>query len=260
MKNLHRDQLDKLTTEKAELDIRISSLTQRADNEKREILARYFQDDFSENFKVRIGNEYVEINDFKNNSTILSLYTYTSWNDDNFRLHNSIELSMSSQRYEISNDIILREKRNVIDHYINIAVEYKEDILTDLNNCTSKYNKFIETFKTKRTELFKLIEAQRTVVDSLDKVNLLDNLLTKGINFNRSEFPIRTKLRVKFDHTLSHIVRIAASKVTASGKSADLLVTTHSTYDNIKHIHKVKGVRVSNVELFVNDFKDLIIK
>tara|TARA_R110000868_G_scaffold151653_1_gene376177 strand:+ start:1763 stop:2539 length:777 start_codon:yes stop_codon:yes gene_type:complete len=256
MKNLHRDQLDKYAAESTALNNRVSALTQRANNEKREALSHYFQDGYSENFKVRVSNEYVEINNFEN-SSLLTFYINTSWANGNSRLYNSIELSMSSQRYEISDNPILREKRNVIEHYTNIAGECKEYILADLNNIASKYNKLIETFSTKRKELRELIEAQKRIVDSLDKDKLANELLNKGIKVKLAEYPrSRNVLQAKANYSINNVTSINATKISPSGKSADLIVTTK--HDKTLHTQRVLGVRFSNIERFINNYQDLL--
>lgn len=172
----------------------------------------------------------------------------------------SARISSNGFRYENLSQDILDETQARFE-FMQCAVDYQDDILAEWNFVSDKYDSLMETFYPKEKELRKAYNSQFRDIEQLEQEAMLQRLTSDGVEFKASERGSFPQLEVKWDWSLRNVAGLKVTRTSASGKSADLVVTQRfRDWDNNVEFKEqfVEKVRMDKVNRFLRNYSELI--
>lgn len=254
--------LDQLEGDANKLDNRTHRLRMRKQNEQKLMLGSYFSvsdDKFvcTANSDTRVGLHY----DGDSYGTIVSYELQDRWSRD--KMTDEVASSRvyhNGSTYEKMDESMLDQSQARFE-FMQCAVDHNDDIMAAWNMIEAKYNKLIDTFREAQSSIRKSINEQSRDITSLEKETLTEKLTKEGVKFVKSKdgewisgrLP---ELEVRYNWTISRIKSLKVTRMTASGKSADLEITQKSnrwdneteSYIDTDVTETYKSVRMDNVE------------
>lgn len=201
-------------------------------------------------------------------SSFLDMYVEDQWNSDG-RVYTNFYISNSSFRTsEIEEWVAERFASQA--HYSRIAIDFKDDILAELNQIVAETRKMYKEVHATTGELKEESKKLREEIESIERqarveaLSSKEGLVIKGREVEsywkkgefRTEFP---DLKVKFDCTIRSVRGLRIDKMSASGKSADITVMVKRDQwtqdgsvlrDQIVE-EQIERVRMENIEAFL---------
>ena len=261
--------LEQLEGDANKLDNRTHRLRLRKQNEQKLMLNSFFSvsdDKFvcTANSDTRVGLHY----DGDSYGTIVSYELQDRWSRD--KMTDEVASSRvyhNGSTYEKIDESMLDQSQARFE-FMQCAVDHNDDIMAAWNVIEAKYNKLIDTFREAQSSIRKSINEQSRDITNLEKETLTEKLTKEGVKFVKSKdgewisgrLP---ELEVRYDWTISRIKSLKVTRMTASGKSADLEITQKSNrWDNETESYidtdvtdTYKSVRMDKVETLIRRAK-----
>lgn len=205
-------------------------------------------------------------------SSFLDMYVEDQWDSDG-RVYTNFYISNSSFRTsEIEEWVAERFASQA--HYSRIAIDFKDDILAELNQIVAETRKKYEEVHATTAGLKKESKKLHEEIESIERqaraeaLSSKEGLVLKGRQvesyWKKGEFnTVFPDLKVKFDYTIRSIRGLRIDKMSASGKSADITVMVKRDQwtqdgsvlrDQIVE-EQVERVRMENIEDFLRQNK-----
>lgn len=244
------------------IENRRRALWTRRKNELSRVLAKYFQVS-DDKFSVETDNTRAYlIQAGKGRHWELVTFTVEErWSREEGKDRaESVRISSNGFRYEDLSQSILDETQARLE-FMQCAVDYQDDILAEWNFVSDKYDRLLETFYPKEKELRKAYDSQYRDIEDLEQQAMLDKLKSDGVEFKASERGNLPELEVKWDWSLRNVASLKVTRTTASGKSADLVVTQRfRDWDNNVEFKEqsIEKVRMDKVNRFLRNYSELI--
>lgn len=214
--------LDQLESEANKLDTRTHRLYMRKQNEQKLMLGSYFHVSGDKLECVASSGERVKLTFKDDNYASLVEYNLDqSWSRDE-----NGERAVSSKIYHNGttiNDLdeYAVEQAQARLEFIQCAVDHNDDMIAAWNTIEKKYDKLIDSFRSKKSELRQAINDQYRDINKLEE-EALELKLTKGIKFTRSESGRLPSIDVRWDWEINRLLNLKVLRTSASGKSADI--------------------------------------
>lgn len=261
--------LEQLEGDANKLDNRTHRLRLRKQNEQKLMLNSFFSvsdDKFvcTANSDTRVGLHY----DGDSYGTIVSYELQDRWSRD--KMTDEVASSRvyhNGSTYEKIDESMLDQSQARFE-FMQCAVDHNDDIMAAWNVIEAKYNKLIDTFREAQSSIRKSINEQSRDITNLEKETLTEKLTKEGVKFVKSKdgewisgrLP---ELEVRYDWTISRIKSLKVTRMTASGKSADLEITQKSNrWDNETESYidtdvtdTYKSVRMEKIETLIRRAK-----
>ena len=253
--------LEQLHDEKNGLEDRTHRLRLRKTNEQKLMLKSYFSvsnskfvcntaNDDSVRLKYSGGDSYGDIVTYQ--------LDYNWERDENGERVRTSKIYHNGSTFKDLNENILEESKARFE-FMQCAVDHNDDIIAAWNVIEKKYDDLIATFRDSIYELSQALSSQRTDIIKLEKEALNKKLTGKGVKFVESAQGRLPQLEVRWDWNVSRIKALKIVRTTASGKSADLLITQESnrwdsdteSYVNSPVTDTFTRVRMDKVEALV---------
>ena len=252
--------LNQLKSEKDKLDTRTHKLRMRKQNEQKLMLGSYFSVSNDKYACTATSDTRVSLH-YKEDSygSIVSYELRDNWSRD--EMHDVVESSRvyhNGSTYENIDESILIQSQARFE-FMQCAVDFNDDIIAAWNNIEKKYDKLTATFSDSIYKLSQAISSQSSDITKLEKEALREKLTGKGLKFRESAQGRLPQLEVRWDWNVSRIKALKVVRTTASGKSADLLITQESnrwdsateSYVNSPVTDTFTRVRMDKVEALV---------
>ena len=201
-------------------------------------------------------------------SSFLDIYLEDQWNSDGREYTNFYISNSSFRTNEIEEWVAERFASQA--HYSRIAIDFKDDILAELNQIVREARKMFTSISAPAKELKEESKKLFEEIESIKKQSRIkalsseEGLAIEGRQVEshwkkgefRTEYP---DLKVKFDFTIRSIRGLRIDKMSASGKSADITVKLKRDQwtqdgsvlrDQIIE-EQVERVRMENIESFL---------
>ena len=256
--------LDQFSNDLEKIENRRSALWSRRKNELKRVLQKYFQisdDKFTIEFSDTRAS-LIDINKSRHWSIVEASVRETWSREDDADRGEDLRLSHNGSSYEKVGQWVLDEAQARFE-FMQIAVDYRDDILAEWNFVASKYDKLMQPFYSKERELRKAYNNQLKDIKALEDQAMMSKLTTDGVEFSKDERGNLPELEVKWDWTLRNVASLKVTRTTPSGKSADLVVTQKFRNWNTEGVEVreefVEKVRMDKVNKFLR-YNDELIK
>jgi hypothetical protein len=183
--------------------------------------------------------------DFSYDKELMTLRLSENWREKGFKdITTSVYSTSSNDNWEL-------ERLIVVGQVANILLDYKDDILAELNGYTEMFSKkYSKAFK-----LLKQCESDISILASEKNETYLDEakslLNGEGLNFDGDK---KGTIDLRWDWTIRGITSAKILSKTISGKSANIEITTHG--DNPRTFEKV---RMSNIDTLLWQYRDYVL-
>lgn len=164
-------------------------------------------------------------------NNFLTIYVDDRWNKDDSKTYNKLYINNYSFRTdEMAEWIVERFEKQA--HYTRIAVDFQDDILAEMNQINSDATQIMIEIAKPAKELRKEAREIREEISVIKKEARLKALMSEeglafeGIERERfgSKFLEFPDFKAKFDWTIPSVRSIKVTRITPSGKSADVTV------------------------------------
>ena len=255
--------LDQISNDLEKIENRRSALWSRRKNELKRVLQKYFQIS-DDKFTIEFSDTRASLIDINKGRhwSIVEATVKENWSreDDAYR-GEDLRLSHNGSSYENIGDWVLYEAQIRLE-FMQIAVDHRDDIIAEWNSVSDKYENFMSSIYPKERELRKAYNSQAKDINTLKEEAILNRLTSDGIEFSKDERGNLPELEVKWDWTLRNIASLKVTRTTASGKSADLVITQKfrnwDTNGTLVREEFVEKVRMDKVNKFLRYNKELI--
>jgi hypothetical protein len=226
--------LEQLQDEKNGLENRTHRLRLRKSNEQKLMLSSYFNVS-NDKFVCNTANDDRVRLQYADDSygDIVSYQLDYNWErDENGERVRTSKIYHNGSTFKDLDETILEQSKARFE-FMQCAVDFNDDIIAAWNVIEKKYDDLIATFRDSIYELSQSISAQNSDIIKLEKEALREKLTGKGLKFTESAQGRLPQLEVRWDWNVSRIKALKVVRTTASGKSADLLITQESNrWDN----------------------------
>lgn len=251
--------LDQLQAEKNGLDNRTYALYKRKQNEQRLMLESYFT----------LPNKKFACNATDTTARLVladdrhgSLVEYVL--NDRWSKTESGERVEDSKLYhngttinEFDESVI--EKAQARLDFMQVAIDFNDDIIAHWNTIERKYDRLIDTFFQPKQDLMEAIHCQEKDIEKLEQEALTELLTTTGVEFTKSNGGRLPELEVRWDWSISRIKKLKVTRFSTSGKSADIEVVVSSNrwddkkdaYVNFDEKRSFESVRFDKIKRLI---------
>lgn len=252
--------LEQLHDEKNGLEDRTHRLRLRKSNEQKLMLSSYFNVS-NDKFVVNTANDdrvRLQYADDPYGDIVSYQLDYNWERDENGERVRTSKIYHNGSTFKDIDETILEQSKARFE-FMQCAVDFNDDIIAAWNVIEKKYDDLIATFRDNIYELSKAISSQSSDINKLEKEALREKLTGKGLKFTESAQGRLPQLEVRWDWNVSRIRALKVVRTTASGKSADLLITQESnrwdndteSYVNTPVTDTFTRVRMDKVEALV---------
>lgn len=259
---------EELRTQLNVLESRSRSLSIRRRQELKRVWAKYFSpigDDV-----IEFNHQGIEVKTPDSKWSFMQLWSRSEWVEGgDYEEITDIEVVVSrfdgSTKSSDGQWIVDRFDR--ISKYSQMLVDFKDDIMAELNSVEERYGKF----QYHMYELRKPVREEHNMIDvkisEIEKEETIKKLTTEGIELVQPEeekdkyWSNGPRIDLKFNWSMSNVDKLKVTKMSASGKSCDVEVHTSSYYgkDGVPALFE-KRVRFENVQDFINNYRKWIVK
>ena len=221
--------LDQLTTEKNTLDNRVYRLYNRKKNEQKLMLESYFTIP-NKKFTCNANDttaRLVPVDD-KWGGLVEYVLDYSWVRDERGERVTNTKLYHNGTTIKNFDESAIEQAQARLD-FMQVAVDFNDDIIAHWNTIEKKYDVYIESFDKKRDELNEAIHSQERDIAQLEQEALTELLTTKGVEFIETKGGTLPHLEVRWDWDIGRIKKLKVTRFTPSGKSADIEVFVSST-------------------------------
>lgn len=183
--------------------------------------------------------------DYTYDKELLTLRLSEDWKGGGFKdITTSVYSTSANDNWEL-------ERLITVGQVANILLDFKEDILAELNAYTTKfskkYNKAYQLVKQCQSDISKLAsEKNQTYLDEAKSLLNGDGLIFDGDK--------KGSIDLRWDWTVRGITSAKILSKTASGKSANIKVSTYGQEPKV-----YDKVRMSNVEALLWQYRDFVL-
>ena len=232
--------LDQLTTERNILDNRVYRLYNRKKNEQKLMLESYFTIP-NKKYTCNANDTTARLvpADDKYGSLVEYVLDYSWIRDERGERVTDSKLYHNGTTIKEMDESVIEKAQARLD-FMQIAVDFNDDIIAHWNTIEKKYDMYIDSFSKNRDELNEAIHSQERDIAKLEQEALTELLTTKGVEFVESKGGRLPSLEVRWDWDVSRIKKLKVTRFSASGKSADIEVVVNSTRWDDKFDNYVK--------------------
>jgi hypothetical protein len=221
---------------------------------------KYFFPDLDEDITLEVSGEYVYFKrkhpDYSYPKEVL-----------NFSLRGESYRDTSKSKIETSfystsdNSIFELERMVLIGKVGGVVLDFSDDIIANWNCVVEQFEVPLKRVNKKVWALESELRDHGSEIDNLERANRKTQLLSEGIKFGKAEsWRDRVELDVRWNWTVKGIRGVKVTKVTPSGKSYNLTLTTErerynektEKYEEFLDDLNVQNVRADKVEHMVN--------
>jgi len=226
--------LEQLHDEKNGLETRTHKLRLRKSNEQKLMLKSYFSVS-NDKFVCNTANDdsvRLKYADDPYGDIVSYQLDYNWERDENGERVRTSKIYHNGSTFKDIDESILEQSKARFE-FMQCAVDFNDDIIAAWNVIEKKYDNLIATFRDNIYDLSQAISSQSSDITKLEKEALREKLTGKGLKFIESAQGRLPQLEVRWDWNVSRIKALKVVRTTASGKSADLLITQESNrWDN----------------------------
>jgi len=226
--------LDQLQVEKQDLDNRTWRLYKRKQSEQMLMLESYFTIP-NKKFACKVSDTTARLVYADDQYGAIVEYVLNDrWSRDEGaeRVQDSKVYHNGTTHKDLDESVIEQAQARL--DFMQVAVDFNDDIIAHWNAIEKKYDRLVDSFFTAKEELHKAISDQQRDIEKLEKETLKELLTTSGVEFtaNGGRLP---ELEVRWDWNINRIKKLKVTRLTPSGKSADVeLLVKSNRWDNDK--------------------------
>lgn len=257
--------LDQISNDLEKVENRRNALWRRRKQELARVFEKFFSvsdSKFTVDFTdLRASLRYTDNNRY---SSIVEAVIDEKWSrEDDTERGEDLKLFFNGSSYVQIGDWVLDEAQARFE-FMQCAVDYRDDILAEWNFVSEKYEKLMSSFWSEEKQLRSAYNKQQNDISKIKEENMLSKLTSDGVEFSKSERGHLPALDVRFDWTLRNVSGLKVTRTTASGKSADIVVTQRfrdwsTDGDQLKE-QLVEKVRMDKISRFIRNNEELIVK
>jgi len=221
--------LDQLNTEKNVLDNRTYRLYSRKKNEQKLMLESYFTIP-NKKFACNANDTSARLvlADDKYGGLVEYVLDYQWVRDENGDRVTESKLYHNGTTIRDLDESVIEKAQARLD-FMQVAIDFNDDIIAHWNTIERKYDRLIDSFSKAKDELMTAIHSQERDIANLEQEALTELLTTKGVEFVKSNGGRLPSLEVRWDWDVSRIKKLKVTRFTPSGKSADIEVVVGSS-------------------------------
>jgi hypothetical protein len=260
-----RDQIEKLVDA---IDGALQKIYDKEKEQLADVLARYFTPEKGDEIEFSHSSVNVRRKGQDRYNSFLDLYLNDEWTE-NGRVFTGFYISNSSFRTNSVSDWAA-DRFTSQAYYTRLVVDFQDDILAEMNQICEVSREMMREVGKPKKELEKEARNIREVIKIIEKEARLKALMSeeglevKGVekkrHWNDTTYIEYPDFQVKFDWTIHSVRGIKVDKVSASGKSADIIVKVKrdqysqdgSVVRDVLIDQEVKRVRMENIDRFLN--------
>ena len=255
--------LEQFSNDLEKIENRRTDLWRRRKDELKRVLSKYFHVS-GDKFTVEFSDTRAFLIDAEKGRywSIVEAIVDERWSrEDDADKGEDLRISHNGSTYKDIGEWVLDEAQARFE-FIQCAVDHKDDILAEWNVVSAKYEKFIDSFRSKEMELRKAYNSQAEDIRKLEEEAMIVKLTSDGVEFTKDNRGNLPELDVRFDWTLRNVSGLKITKTTPSGKSADLVITQKFRNWNSDRVEVkeqfIEKVRMDKVSRFLRSNEELI--
>jgi len=221
---------------------------------------KYFFPDIDKDITLEVSGEYVYFKrkhpDYSYPKEVLNF----SLRGESYR--DTSKTKIETSFYSTSDNSIFELERMVLIGEVGMVIlDFSDDIIANWNVIDEQFSKPLKRINKKIWDLESELRDHESEIDTLKRGYRKTQLLSEGIKFSKAEsWRDRVELDVRWNWTVKGIRGVKVTKVTPSGKSYNLTLTTErerynektEKYEEFLDDLNVQNVRADKVEHMVN--------
>jgi hypothetical protein len=255
--------IEKIVVKKEAEKKKLYNIREDIKDEKNDELTKaikYFFPDIDEDITLEVSGEYVYFKrkhpDYSYPKEVLNF----SLRGESYR--DTSKTKIETSFYSTSDNSIFELERMVLIGKVGgVVLDFSDDIIANWNVIDEQFQKPLKRINKKIWALESELRDHGSEIDNLERANRKTQLLSEGIKFGKAEsWRDRVELDVRWNWTVKGIRGVKVTKVTPSGKSYNLTLTTErerynektEKYEEFLDDLNVQNVRADKVEHMVN--------
>jgi len=227
--------LDQLQVEKQDLDNRTWRLYKRKQSEQKLMLESYFTIP-NKKFACKASDTTARLVYADDQYGALVEYVLNDrWSRDEGaeRVQDSKVYHNGTTLKDLDESVIEQAQARL--DFMQVAIDFNDDIIAHWNTIERKYDRLIDSFSKAKDDIIAAIHSQERDIAKLEQEALTELLTTTGVEFTKSNGGRLPELEVRWDWSISRIKKLKVTRLTPSGKSADVeLLVKSNRWDNDK--------------------------
>ena len=191
----------------------------------------YIQASYGTSYEVKRPRE-----GYSYDKELMTIRVQDSWATNEFtRIDTSVYSASANDTFEL-------ERLQTVGKIATIILDFQDDIIAEFNSVKESFAAERKAASDAYYEISKVVGELKETADQYEIEAVEAKLTEEGIEFSDENLP---SIDVRWDWTIRSIKRVKLLGKTASGKSADLEITT--AYGNSQVVEKVRMDKVSNL-------------
>lgn len=258
---------EELNTQLNRLEDRSRSLSIRRREELKRVWSKYFTpigDDV-----IEFNHQGIEVKTSNSRWGFMQLWSRSeviSGNDYDEVTDVEVVVSRFDGSTKSSDGQWIVDRFDRISKYSQMVVDFKDDIMAELNSVEERYGKFQEQMYLLRKPVRQEFSSIDKKLRETEKEEMMKMLTGEGIKLVKPKdkednfFSNKPRIDLKYNWSMGNVKMLKVVKMSPSGKSCDLEIHTHYYGKNGVPALFEKRVRYENVQGFMNRYKNWIVK